>query len=239
MNNVALITGSAKRIGRSIAFHLARSGWDLALHYHLSADAAKGLKAELEENFPKQRFEIFAADLGKSADLERLIPRVVEKFGQPELLINNASVFEPGLLQESSADLLQDQWRINLFAPVILMRDFARQANKGLIINITDTRITKNKSDYFAYTLSKKALWEATKMAALELSPHFRVNALALGAILAPEGKDEHYLRAIVEKTPMQSVPGTEALMRSLDFFLSNETLTGQLIFCDGGANLL
>ena len=78
-----------------------------------------------------------------------------------------------------------------------------------------------------------------TKMAALELAPAFRINAIAPGAILAPKGKDEHYLEKIADLTPMKTPSGVIAVLRSIDYIIGNEDLTGQLIFCDGGAQLL
>jgi pteridine reductase len=95
-----------------------------------------------------------------------------------------------------------------------------------------------NKSDYSAYSLSKKGLWEITKMAALEFAPDIRVNAIAPGVALPPEGKDESYLTKLAENTPMKMPGGVEPILKSIDFILENEHLTGQLLFTDGGENL-
>ena len=129
--------------------------------------------------------------------------------------------------------------QVNFISPFILMRDYANIADNGRIINIVDTRITNNKSEHLSYSLSKKSLWELTKMAALELAPHFRVNAIAPGAILAPAGKDQRYLEKVADLTPMKTPSGVVSVLKSIDYILDNEDLTGQLIFCDGGAHLL
>jgi NAD(P)-dependent dehydrogenase (short-subunit alcohol dehydrogenase family) len=239
MRKVALITGSAKRIGREIAYHLARSGWDLALHYNQSYESVSQLEQQLKKNFPDQDFCVFRTDLASYAEIETLIPNVLHKFERINLLINNASVFEPSNLVSTSHEFLNHQMQINLYSPVILMRDFARYVGKGLVINLTDTRIAFNSSNYFAYTLSKKALWEATKMAAIELAPDVRVNAIAPGAIFPPEGKDVGYLLEIARSTPMKTITGIKPILGSIDYIIGNENLTGQMIFCDGGANLL
>ena len=76
-------------------------------------------------------------------------------------------------------------------------------------------------------------------MAALELAPNFRVNAIAPGAILAPGGKDPHYLEKVADLTPMKMPSGVISILKSIDYIIGNEDLTGQLIFCDGGAQLL
>jgi pteridine reductase len=142
-------------------------------------------------------------------------------------------------LKETTVDLLIRQSTINFMSPLILMRDYANEEDNGLIINITDTRITENKSEYLAYTLAKKSLWELTKMAALELSPRFRVNAIAPGAVLPPAGKDHHYLENIARSTPLRTPSGVTSVLRSIDYIIANEDLTGQLIFCDGGSHLM
>ena len=239
MAKVALITGSAVRLGREMALHLSSKGWDLALHYRQSSNEIIEFEAELKSDFPQQHFYTFQADLGDTNQTEQLISQVFEKFGHLDLLINCASVFEPSSLKETSVSSLIHLSQVNFVAPFILMRDFVNIATNGLIINIVDTRITKNKGDYFAYSLSKKSLWEMTKMAALELAPHFRINAIAPGAILAPKGKDEHYLEKIADLTPMKIPTGIIPVLKSIDYIIANEDLTGQLIFCDGGAQLL
>lgn len=239
MAKVALITGSAVRLGREIAQHLADSGWDVALHYRTSSKDVSEFAKELAIRFPDQRFYAFQADLGDIDQVQKLIKQVIERFGQLDLLINSASIFESSPFKETSADSLIRHSQVNFVSPFILMRDFANNASNGQIINIVDTRITNNKSDYLSYTLSKKSLWELTKMAALELAPHFRVNAIAPGAILAPAGKDQHYLEKVADLTPMKTPSGVISILKSIDYIIGNEDLTGQLIFCDGGAQLL
>jgi pteridine reductase len=239
MAKVALITGSARRLGREMALHLSNKGWDVALHYGQSANEIIDFETELKSGFPQQRFYTFQADLGDTAQTELLISQVFEKFGHLDLLINNASIFEPSSLKETTVDSLIHLSQVNCVAPFVLMRDFVNSATNGQIINMVDTRITSNKSDFFSYSLSKKSLWEMTKMAALELAPHFRINAIAPGAILPPKGKDHHYLKKIADLTPMKTPSDVISVLRTIDYIIANEDLTGQLIFCDGGAQLL
>lgn len=239
MTNVALVTGSSRRLGREIARHLSNIGWDLALHYRVCSNEIIDFEMELKSGFPQQRFYTFKADLADISETEQLMGQVLEKFGHLDLLINNASIFEPSSLKETSVDSLIHLSQVNFVAPFILMRDFANNAPKGQVINIVDTRITNNKSNFFSYSLSKKSLWEMTKMAALELAPNFRINAIAPGAILPPKGKDEIYLEKIADSTPMKTLSGVISILRTIDYIIGNEDLTGQLIFCDGGAQLL
>ncbi len=238
MKRTALITGAAKRLGKEMSIFLAKRGWSIAIHYNSSQNYAQKLKSELQTEYPDQKFEIFKSNLSKSEELEKLIPIVLEKMGQIDLLINNASVFDSAYLIETELDLFNKQMAVNLQAPFILSRDFGRHAKKGLIINFVDTRIINNKSNYAAYSISKKALWELTKMTALEFAPDIRVNAIAPGVTLSPEDKDENYLFALAKKTPMKKPGGVEPILQSLDYIITNTHLTGQLLFADGGENL-
>ena len=238
MQKVALITGSAKRIGRAMAYHLASKGWNLALHYNNSEKEAEQLFDDLGKSYPEQNFILFQSDLQNLFAVEDLTDVVLKAFGRFDMLINNAAAFEAASVKETHFDLLDKLMMINYRAPFLLMRDFARSVEKGLIINIVDTRITTNEWNYAAYNISKKALWELTKIAALELAPNIRVNAIAPGAILPPENKDESYLWKLAKKTPMQQPGGFEPICSSLQYIIENEHLTGQILFCDGGQNL-
>ena len=238
MNKTVFITGAAKRVGKAIALHLAELGWNIAIHYNSSDSEARLLRNELISAYPNQLFELFKADLNVSEELELLISQVDQKMVGFELLINNASVFEPSNLSETTTAFLDRQMNINFKAPFILMRDFARIIKSGIIVNFVDTRIVTNQSNFAAYSISKKALWEMTKMAALEFGPEIRVNAIAPGLILPPEEKGIEYLLKLSEKIAMKRPGGLDPILKSLDYILNNDYLTGQLLFCDGGENL-
>lgn len=238
MTKTALITGGAKRVGKAMALHLAAQGWNIAIHYNSSENEALLLADELKTSFIDQQFELFRADLNNSSEVETLIPQVLHTMDNIDLLINNASVFDQGDLSNTDTDFLDRQMNINFRAPFILTREYARLIKKGMIINFVDTRITNNKSNFAAYSLSKKALWEMTKMAALELGPSIRVNAIAPGLTLAPEEKGEDFLKKMATTIAMKRPGGLYPILKSLNYILSNDYLTGQLLFCDGGENL-
>lgn len=238
MNRTALITGAPKRMGHSLAEHLAVSGWNIIIHFNSSEQPAEELENSLSSKYPNQKFHRIKANFSNENEVGQLIPSVVSKFGVFELLVNNASVFTPGRLKETDNHLFNKQMDINLKAPFLLMRDFAVFCKKGNIINFVDTRISTNKSSHAAYSLSKKGLWELTKMAALEFAPAIRVNAIAPGVTLPPEDKDENYLNKLAENIPMKKPGGVAPILKSVDFILRNDHLTGQLIYADGGENL-
>lgn len=238
MIKTALITGAARRVGKSMALHLASQGWNIAIHYNTSEDEAVLFRDELANSYPRQQFEIFRADLSLSGEVELLIRQVSQKMEKLDLLINNASVFEAAKLGQTSTDFFDLQMSINFRAPFILSRNFAQAFHSGVIINFVDTRIVTNQPNFAAYTISKKALWELTKMAALEFGPGIRVNAIAPGLTLPPEEKGEDYLWKLAERIPMKRPGGLEPILKSLDYILNNNYLTGQLLFCDGGENL-
>ncbi len=236
---IALVTGAAQRIGKAITEHLAAKGWDVAIHYNRSNREASTLAEKLSHGYPGQRFMIYKADLLCDHETENLVQAVMETMGFPQLLINNASVFDRSTLAQTSTSFFDRQMTVNLKAPFILMREFINRCGKGMIINMVDTRISGNREDYAAYTLAKKSLWELTKMAAAAYGPAVRVNAIAPGLVLAPEGKDEQYLRQLAADIPMKRPGGLKPILDSLDYLLRNEYLTGELLHCDGGQRLL
>ncbi|MCD6354524.1 MAG: SDR family oxidoreductase [Prolixibacteraceae bacterium] len=238
MERTALITGASKRIGRALSEHLAAKGWNIVIHFNSSEKPAKELEELLRGRYPNQQFYRVKANLQSVKKVEKLIPKVVSEFGNLHLLVNNASVFDSGYIVETELDLFDAQMNVNLKSPFFLMRDFAAYCEAGKIINFVDTRVTSNKTNFAAYSLSKKGLWEATKMAALEFGPKIRVNAIAPGVTLAPEDKDENYLQQLAQQIPMKKPGGVKPILKSVDFILENDHLTGQLLFADGGENL-
>lgn len=238
MKQTALITGASKRLGKAIAAFLAQNGWSIIIHYNSSGSAARELETDLKRKYPNQVFNRVQANLSNLEEVEELIPKTVSDIGKFHLLVNNASLFDSGYILNTSAELFASQINVNLRAPFFLMRDFAKYCAQGNIINLVDTRVTMNKSNFAAYSLSKKGLWDLTKMAALEFGPAIRVNAVAPGVTLPPPEEDENYLHKLAEKIPMKKPGGVEPILKSVEYILMNDHLTGQLLFADGGENL-
>lgn len=233
----ALITGGARRIGKEIAVSLAALGYTIALHCHRSAQDAEDVANQIKNS--KGRCEIFPADLEDTVEAQAVIPNVLKRFHRLDLLVNNASIFEKSSLRSSNPEVFDHHMAVNLRAPYILMAEFARVCQNGHIINILDTNIMRHRITHAAYLISKKALAELSAMAAVEFAPHIRVNAVAPGLILPPEGENEGYLAARAEAVPLrrQGTPGHVA--HAVRFLIENDYLTGQTIFVDGGEHLI
>ena len=156
-----------------------------------------------------------------------------------ELLVNNASIFERATIKDTDEEFLQRHFDINFKAPFFLMRDFASLSVKGgHIINIVDTRLAKAGTSYAAYLLSKKALSELTRMAAVEFAPGIRVNAIAPGLILPPEGEGEAYIEELAKRLPLRKRGDTKDVIRAVNYFMESEFVTGEILFIDGGEHL-
>lgn len=232
----ALITGGARRLGQAIALRLAEEGYAIALHYNLSQEDAENTARRIRQKGGV--CEIFAADLERDPASLWLLRKVFETFPNLSLLINNASVFFEGGLTNASVALLDKHYRINLRAPYILMQEFARCCPQGSVVNILDRDIRKNKISHVSYLLSKKSLAQLTTLAAVELAPDIRVNAVAPGAVLPPNGRTNAYLKRIAQKTPLKTLPQPQDIADAVVFLARSPHITGQTIFVDSGESL-
>lgn len=231
----ALVTGGATRVGRFFALHLARRGYDIALHYHHSAAAAEETAATIRHQ--GRDCETFACDF-RTGDVEGLIERVIARFPALALLVNSASTYAPGDIRETAREQLETQFGVNLFAPFLLTRAFGRRVDAGEIINIVDNKIAFEQHAYAAYLLAKKSLAELTRMAAIELAPAIRVNAIAPGVILPAAQRTSDYLAWRYAGIPLARQGEVEELGQALDYLLDNRFATGQVLFVDGGESV-
>ena len=183
---VALITGSARRIGAAIAHRLHAEGYDLALHYRGSADAMQALARMLETTRPDSVLTV-QADLSEFDRLPEMVARTVGRFGRLDALVNNASTFHATPMGTSTAQDWDTLFASNARAPFFLAQAAAPhlKASRGAIVNLVDIYAERPLANHPLYCMAKAALLMATKSLALELAPEVRVNAVAPGAILA------------------------------------------------------
>ncbi len=235
-NNAALVTGGAKRIGREICLRLADMGYDIVLTYLSSQIEAEGLASEIQSM--GRKCAIKRCDLTLSEDVPALMEDVFQEFPQLNLVVNNASLFERCNFADTTLSDIDRNFALHLKTPFIIAQEFAKRVQQGQIINILDTRITKKRTAYFAYLLAKKSLADFTLLAASELAPGIRVNGIAPGLILPPDGEDSTYLDRLATKIPAQQKGSVANIVDTLEFLVKNTYITGQIIFNDGGEHL-
>ena len=237
IKGTALVTGAAKRIGRQVALHLAREGYQIALHYYSSKVEAMATAQVIYKM--GVRCELFCCDLGNELEVLKLMPEVFKAFPNLNLLINSASIFIPNQFSAQDLSLFKTHWDINFKAPYILTAEFARMVKKGQVINFVDANVSKNKTGYADYLMTKKALLEFTKMAAVQWGPGIRVNGISPGMILAPVNNqpDDRLKRA--RQIPLQKTGSSLNILQTVQFLLENDYLTGQIIANDGGESLI
>jgi len=232
-----LITGAAKRIGKAIALRMAREGYTVLLHYHRSQSAAAVTAAEI--NQLGAECHLLQANLAVTAEVRDLVRRALEKAPNCRHLVNSASIFEPNTLGETSEDLFDRHLAINFKAPFFLTQQFAAHCTvAGSVINLLDTRIRSHSISHFAYSLSKKMLYEFTKMAAKELAPRLRVNGVCPGLILPAEDEDDSYLARKSATIPLQHSGDVADVVDAVCFLRDSSFITGDCLFLDGGEHL-
>ncbi len=231
-----LVTGGAIRIGRAICLDLARQGAHICIHYNRSYNEALELQSELEDLGVDAH--LAEANLMTELACQELMERAIALMGGVDILINNASVFNKQTIDAADMDGWIGELWPNFFAPVQLMRAFAAQDLPGAIVNLLDRRITGRDTECVPYLISKKALAEVTRLAALHYAPRIRVNAVAPGAVLPPPGESASYIAEKAGPVPLQLQVTPEDIARSVRFVLEQEPLTGQIIYVDGGQHL-
>ncbi len=232
----ALVTGGAKRIGKSVSIHLAGMGYDIALHYRDSkADAMETAGRIRDEGV---RCELFRADLCKPANAKKLLEKAGRKLGGIAVLVNSASVFEKAEFMDVTEKSLEADMAVNFKSPFFATQAFAENNREGLVVNILDSRVSKNHTAHFCYNLSKKCLYHFTLAAAKRLGPGIRVNAVCPGPILESSGGDGSAFRKMAETVPLKKTGGTRHINLAIEYLVNNSFVTGEALFVDGGQHL-
>ena len=233
----AIVTGGAVRVGRAITLALVEAGCEVFVHYGQSTDPARALKQDVEDQ--GGRIVLHSADLADADEVAQVVSTATDALGPIDFLVNSAAVFLDGRLDETTVEMWDQQFAINLRAPFLLAQAFARQVvegEQGHIINIVDARLNRAGTDHFAYRLTKAGLLDMTKNLALDLAPNIQVNALALGAILPPPGKGQDHLDAIAEeRVPLRRGGSAEIVAENVLHLLRSPFTTGAVLPLDGG----
>lgn len=240
---VILVTGGAKRVGAAICRRLHAQGARLVVHYRSSLDEAKALYDELTQKRPDS-VALVQADLLDTELLPELIEKAANRFGQLDVLINNASSFFPTLLQHCTLEDWEDLIGSNLRAPLFLSQAAAPylKAQRGSIVNIVDIHTERPLKNYVIYNAAKGGLLSLTKSLAVELAPEVRVNGVSPGPILWPEDgewADEAARQHIISGTLLKRCGEPDDIAKTVQFLIADAPyITGQIIAVDGGRSI-
>lgn len=239
---VALVTGGARRIGRSISLALAQRGWDVVVHYRNSADAAEATVGEIEAL--GRRAATVQCDLSDEAAVKMLLPRAQHALGGGTIscLVNNASLFAQDSTSDFSIARLDAHMHTNLAAPLLLAQalyDATPAGAQSVVINLLDQKLFNLNPDFLSYTLSKAALHTATTMLAQALAPKLRVVGVAPGITLVSGDQSEKGFAKAHTLTPLGRSSTPEDIAATVCFLAESPAITGTTLVVDGGQHLI
>ena len=233
-----LITGGARRVGAAIARRAHASGASVAIHYRRSARDAQALVGELNAVRAGSAVALDGDLLGIGA-LEGLIARTLGAYGRLDVLVNNASTFYPTPVGTITPAQWDDLLGTNLRAPLFLSQAAvpALTATQGLILNLIDIHAYRPLKRHPVYCAAKAGLVMLTQSLARELGPAIRVNGIAPGPVLWPDGPmDEEHKATIISRTALKRIGTPDDIARAALFFMTDAPfITGQILAVDGG----
>ena len=236
----ALVTGAARRIGRAIALRLAGEGYGLALHSSVrSASDAEVLAGEIRRS--GGRAQVVTGDLSCAEDVAGLLGKAAAAIGPLNLLVNNASLYEPDVPGAFDGAFFDRMMAVNLRAPLQLASDFAAALPaeaRGAVINIIDQKVWRLNPRYFSYTLSKSAFWTATQTMAQAYAPRIRVNAVGPGPVLPNHLEGEAGFLREASAVPLGASVSPDEIADAVIYLVHARSVTGQMIAVDGGQHL-
>lgn len=235
-----LITGSARRLGRSMALNFADSGWDVIIHHHSSDERASATESEIIGN--GRKVYIVKADIRNTSDIKNMFDAISDNFSFPNLLINNSGIFpERKSINEISDEFWNNAINTNLSSVFNCSREFSYRAESGSrIINIASLGAFQIWKNRIPYNVSKAGVITLTKALARELAPEILVNSVSPGSILMaddPSPNDKYMISS--DRIPMRRLGNTDDIFSAIYFFATcSMYITGQNINVDGGFHL-
>jgi NAD(P)-dependent dehydrogenase (short-subunit alcohol dehydrogenase family) len=248
-SRTALVTGAARRLGRAVAEALAREGAGVVVHHGHSAAEAEQTAAGLRGL--GVRAWVIRAELSDPGQAEALWDQAQERAGPIDILVNSASSFPKDTLANFTPGGLEASLRVNALAPLLLARRFAAAAERSearqdagpgagapadrVIVNLLDSRALGRMRAHFSYQAGKRLLGDFTRLLALELAPAVRVNAVAPGMILPPEGLDPQLQVRLAGTNLLGRWGRPEDVARAVLYLAASDFVTGQVLYVDGG----
>ena len=237
VGRVALVTGSAKRLGRAVALRLAEEGADVVIHHRSSGAEAASAVAEIEK-LGRSALAI-AADLVKFSDIKRLFDETGEHFGRLDILVNSAANFLHTEFASTPEQIWDAALDTNLKAPFFCSQAAAPLLKKshGVIINFADVGGILGWTGYIPHCVSKAGVIMLTRCLAKELAPEVRVNAIAPGTITMP-GDPPDWEADFIKRAPLRRSGTTEDAADAVMYLIGAKFVTGQVLILDGGRTL-
>ena len=240
-NQVALVTGGAKRVGRAIALELARAGFDIAVHCNTSTAEAEECCTQIRDT--GRRATVVRADLAQMNSPDDLIDQTVQSLGRLDVLINNAAIFE----KDPDGPFDSAHWNrmmtVNTLAPAALIEAAAphlQRDGRGKVVNICDISADRPWPDYAAYCASKAALVNLTRSFARRLAPEIQVNGVSPGIAVFPDHYDAATRDRLIRRVPLRRAGRPEDIAQAVRFLVtSGDYITGQIISVDGGRSIV
>lgn len=237
---VALVTGAARRIGRTIALTLARHGWDVAVHYHRSDTEAAAVVAEIQAL--GRRAAALGCDLADEAAVRALPARAAAALGPLQLVVNNAAIFDEDRVATLTRAALDLHMHTNLLAPLLLAHALHAATPEGAqscVINLLDQKLCNLNPDFLSYTLSKAALQCATVTLAQELAPKVRVVGISPGISLVSGHQSEADFAVAHQATPLGRSSTPQDIADAVAYLAQARAVTGTTLVVDGGQHLI
>jgi pteridine reductase len=234
---VALVTGSAKRLGRAVAMGLAQEGADVVIHHRSSDAEAASAVAEIQKL--GRRAVAIAADLGSVAEIKRLFDETAKYFGRLDILVNSAANFLPASIVSTTEQVWDSSLDANLKAPFFCAQAAGPLLRRthGTIINFADVGGILGWPGYVPYCVSKAGVIMLTRVLAKELAPEVRVNAIAPGTITMP-GDPPEWEEDFIKRAPLKRSGRPADIADTVLFLVRSEFITGQVLIVDGGRSL-
>jgi len=238
--NVALVTGAGRRLGRAIALGLAAAGWDVAVHYrHSERDARETVESIRALG---RRAALFQCDLLDQDAVRALPGRVAAELGGLHCVVNNASLFEYDSATSFSPDLFSTHMGANVTAPLLLAQALHAMTpadGRAVVINLLDQKLYNLNPDFLSYTLSKAALHTATTMLAQALAPQVRVVGVAPGITMVSGEQSEAGFQEAHRMTPLGRSSTPQDIADAVVYAAGAGALTGTTLLVDGGQHLM
>ena len=239
MQEVAIVTGASKGIGREIAKELAQEGIQVIANYNKSEKEAKSLQEELAKKNIK--LDIFKADISKREEAKKLISYALEKYGKIDILINNAGISEYKLFTDETDEDWNRVINTNLYSAFIMSQEASYNMihnKKGCIINISSIWGIVGGALEVLYSISKAGIDGMTKALAKELGPsNIRVNSIAPGMINTKMNSKftKQEIEEIKEEIPLEKIGEPSDIAKCVKWLVKDTYTTGQVISINGG----